>query len=346
VVANLDLVRLFKADDADATVAVSYIGSYFKYLPTHPSAVTIMSLQSGEVLSALMYTALLGMMAVILAFVYFKVSPSFYPLWQKFQEGGMKKTDELSLKKSHALVYHFNGSSTLALIKKEMLVSSRNARGLLWFLFLLSIWLVQVGGNIILAKNIGRHNPDITETFAILQSLQFIISIYFISAFTLRFVFPSFSSERRTAWIVASAPLSFIKIFVSKYLFFTVFFSVVALAMTYLSTLVLHILFSSAVYALLLLVVVVVCIVTFGLMLGALFPSTDTDDPEVMSTSMPGLFFTVISLLYGALASWVLYISLTQQVFVYLYSLIFGTLVIIVALFLTTLKTGSRRVLY
>jgi hypothetical protein len=205
---------------------------------------------------------------------------------------------------------------------------------------------VQIGSNIILAKNVGRHNPDISETFAILQSLQFIISIYFISAFTLRFAFPSFSTERKTAWIVASAPLSFIKIFLSKYLFFTGFFSVVAISMTYLSTFVLHIPFSNAVYALLLLVAVVVCIVTFGLTLGALFPSTDTDDPEVMSTSMPGLFFTVLSLLYGALAAWVLYLSLTQHLFIYLYMLLAVTIISTCVLLLTTLNIGKRRVLY
>jgi hypothetical protein len=346
VIANLDLVKLFKADDADTNVTISYIGSFFDFLPTHPIALTIMSLQLGQIGSALFYIALIALLAVLSGSAYFLFSVFFYPMWQKFQEGDARNRNEQSLRKSHAYVYHFNGSSTLALIKKEMMVSSRNVKGLLWFLFLLSIWLVQIGSNIILAKNVGRHNPDISETFAILQSLQFIISIYFISAFTLRFAFPSFSTERKTAWIVASAPLSFIKIFLSKYLFFTGFFSVVAISMTYLSTFVLHIPFSNAVYALLLLVAVVVCIVTFGLTLGALFPSTDTDDPEVMSTSMPGLFFTVLSLLYGALAAWVLYLSLTQHLFIYLYMLLAVTIISTCVLLLTTLNIGKRRVLY
>jgi hypothetical protein len=44
--------------------------------------------------------------------------------------------------------------------------------------------------------------------------------------------------------------------------------------------------------------------------MGALFPSNETDDPETISTSMPGLFFTALSLIYGALCSFILYTTM------------------------------------
>jgi hypothetical protein len=60
-------------------------------------------------------------------------------------------------------------------------------------------------------------------------------------------------------------------------------------------------------------VTTIIFIVTFGLSLGALFPNTETDDPEAISTSMSGLFFTASSLGYGALSAWILYKTLLLQ---------------------------------
>ena len=200
-----------------------------------------------------------------------------------------------------------------ALFKKEALVSSRNLKGVLWFLFLFGLWLAQVGTNIILSNNILRYQTDVSEKLAIFQALQFIIATYFICSFALRFVFPSFSVEKKTAWILGSAPLSFTKIFFSKYLFYTTFFVILGTLMSYVNFKILNLNFMYGFYSMTLFVATVVFIVTLSLSLGALFPSTETDDPEVVSTSISGLFFTALSLIYGALSSIVLYLTLTKE---------------------------------
>ena len=82
--------------------------------------------------------------------------------------------------------------------------------------------------------------------------------------------------------------------------------------MSYINISILNVPFTHAFYSILLFISVVIFIVTLGLSLGALFPNSETDDPEVISTSMPGLFFTAFALLYGALSDFMLYLTLTK----------------------------------
>jgi len=149
-----------------------------------------------------------------------------------------------------------------------------------------------------------------SQKLATLQALQFIVAVYFICSFTLRFVFPAFSIEKKTAWILASAPINFRRIYFGKYLFYSLFFVAVGILMSYINIGILNLPFTYAAYSILLFVSVVIFIITLGLSLGAIFPNFETDDPEIISTSMPGLFFTALSLIYGALGAGVLYSSL------------------------------------
>lgn len=307
VVSDIDLVKLFRADEDTKALSLDNIGNYFDYLPTHPFALEIVNLQNGQLVDAFFNFSLLLVFALITTLIFWHVSFLFYPLWQIFQEGGSQVTTKYIGLFRNKFSYGFTGSKTSALFKKEALISSRNWKGVLWFLFLFSVWVMQVLTNVLLGKNIRIHQPDISTRLAVLQSLQFIIALYFMAAFTLRFVFTSFSAEKKTSWILASAPLSFKKVFFGKYLFYTLFFVTVGLLMSYINVSVLDLPFTHAFYSIVLLISNIVFIVTLGLSLGALFPNSETDDPEVISTSMPGLFFTALSLIYGAISAFVLY---------------------------------------
>ena len=83
--------------------------------------------------------------------------------------------------------------------------------------------------------------------------------------------------------------------------------------MNYINMNVLDIALGQALSSTLLLASVIVFIVTLGLTVGALFPNRESDDPEVISTSMSGLFFTALALLYGALGAWTLHTSLLKN---------------------------------
>jgi hypothetical protein len=310
ILASIDLVTLFKVKAESSSVSLSEMAIHFKYLPTHPFAMEIVNWQTGEIVSALFNFSLLLLLAVVSSVAWWYVSPLFYPLWQKFQEGNAGIVTSNDKKTADSRVYLFNGNLTTVLFKKELLTSTRNWKGILWFFFLLFIWLMQIGANLILNHNIVKHQHDISQKIITLQVIQYVIAIYFISSFTLRFVFPSFSLEKKTAWILASAPLSFRKIFFGKYFFYSSFFVVVGIVMNYINSIILKVPVTHTLYSMVLFVSVIIFIVTMGLSLGAIFPNRETDDPETISTSMPGLFFTALALIYGALSDWVLYVTL------------------------------------
>lgn len=309
IFSRIDLVALFKAEDSADPINIATIGDHFAFLPTHHIALQTLAVQNGgDALFNLLVVATIG---AVSAFLWLFFSKTFYPLWQKFQEGSSQsQTSVLSFVSGFR--YEFQGGRVLALFKKEALIFTRNFKGMLWFLFLFAIWLMQIATSVLLRHNIHKYETDISQKVITLEAIQFIIAIYFINAFVLRFVFPAFSVEKKTAWILKSAPLSFKKMFFGKYFFYTIFFSVLGVIMGIISMSVLGLPFAHALYSIFLFLSTVVFIVTLGLSLGALYPSYETDDPEAISTSLPGLFFTAVSLIYGAFSTRVLYLSLTK----------------------------------
>lgn len=314
LVRNVDLIKLFRAENVDENLSIANIAQHFTFLPSHPFALELLYLQNKEPGTALTYFFILLAIATLLLVVWWWMSPLFYPLWKRFQEGATEPRDTMIAKvEAPRFTYRFMSGKTMALFQKESLIFSRNMKGVLWFLFLTFIWLAQIGTHVVLTKNIARYETDISVQHNILQALQYIIAIYFISSFTLRFVFPSLSTEKKTVWILGTAPLSFKKIFYGKYLFFVTFFTSLGVLMNYINIMALHLSVTHSLYSMMLFVSTLIFVVTFGLSLGALFPSTETDDPEAISTSMPGLFFTACSLGYGAVSAWILYTSLLLQ---------------------------------
>jgi hypothetical protein len=309
--ANIDLVSIFKANsDADA-LSVQTIIDEFSFLPTHPLAMEFFHIQLKDLAGGALCLIFILSAAVVVTLIFSKASYLHYKMWQKMQEVSSKPTEG----KQGGLPffsYTFSGSTTLALFKKEALISTRNWKGVVWFMFLLTIWLLQIAANIVLEKNIYRQSTDISEKKILLESLQFLIAIYFTSAFTLRFVFPSFSTEKKTAWILGTAPISFSKIFYGKLIFFGAILTGVGILMNYLNSAVLGVSFSTALYSMSLFVATLIFIVVLGLSMGALFPNTESDDPEIISTSIQGLLFTAFALIVGSLSAYTLYTASTS----------------------------------
>lgn len=338
---KLDLVQVFKADIESEALSVANIANYFNFLPTHPFASELLAWQTGTTSDALSNFVALALLMVVALLFWQALSPLYYPIWQKFQEGNYGSNSD-ARRTSPLTAYIFNGGQTSILFKKELLINSRNYKGLLWFLFLFSIWLLQIGTNSVLGFNIQKHQPDLTLKIAILQSLQFIIAIYFICSFSLRFVFPAFSVEKKTSWVLGSAPLSFKRIFFGKYFFYSAFFVLLGLLMSYINISILNLPTLIAFYLVTLLLTTTLFVVTFALSFGAVFPSGESDDPEVVTTSMPGLLFTAFSLSYGALCAWTLYVALSTSEVAGLILVLLVTFALTVGLLLTTPRLVKR----
>ena len=345
-VQNVDLVKLFRADETSVALSISTISDHFTLLPSHLFATELLSIQMKNISN--LVSSFLQLLAVTFGSVvtWYLTSSLFYVLWQKLQEGTTTVISVSLLKnRTNRYRYIFGGTLPTVLFKKEALISIRNLRSVIWFLFLLLIWLAYVTTNHVLGNTVEKNQINIQEKMALLQALHYSISIYFIAAFTLRFVFPAFSAERKTAWILGTAPLKRRTLFLSKYLSYSSFFVIVGLLMNAIDTYLLHVPVTEILYSSSLFVLSIIAIVTLGLTLGALFPSTDTDDPEAISTSISGLSFTLLAGLYGALGAYVLYMTVTKGIMIYFFAFIVLTFIVICGLLLTMSRYLQKNIL-
>ncbi len=313
---SIDLISLFNAQDLQTSESVvSRISENFTYSPTHPVAKAIFEFQAGNVIGGYYYTTIMFLMTIIVLSFLWLATEWFLPIWQKLQEGLFTARTKIKNKntKKDSFIWGKNVSTTL--LKKEFLVSSRNTRGLLWFGFLMFIWMIQVGVNLMLSKNIAKYSINIDLFPIIAYILQFLTGIFFISAFVLRFVFPCFSMEKDTSWILSSSPMKKSKIFWSKLLFYLPLFLTIGILIGYTNLLILNLSLTASVITFILFFSTIIFIVVLGLSLGAIFPNFETDDPSVLSTSLPGIGFTIGSLSYGSIGAWLLFQNLTANIF-------------------------------
>lgn len=140
-----------------------------------------------------------------------------------------------------------------------------------------------------------------------IQAMQFVMLVFFVSAFALRFAFPSFSTELKTAWILATAPIRMYEVLKAKMVFFALLFLAMACAVAPIHLMLIGLPGLSLGVFLLFTVVSVITITAFGTGLGAAFPNFETSDPQVLSTTIPGLFFIAVALAYGILGAFTMY---------------------------------------
>ncbi len=342
---NVDVIKLFRANYIENTeIEIEIISNSFYYLPSHPMAMSTLLLQNNLGSLFPRYILILLFLSSLAIFVWWKLSVLFLPLWQKLKEGGGVEASSNPVSKKNKFSYRFGGSPRVAIFKKEFISFVRNPRNLIWFSFLLFIWLIQVAINQNLARslNVNELDPSLRQTA--IQSLQFVVATYFISAFVLRFVFPSFSSERRTLWILTSSPVNLKGIFYIKYLFFATFFLIFGFTLGYINLVGLIFDWTFIAETLAMFSVATLFIVALGLSLGAIFPNYDTDDPGVISTTLPGISLIILSLSYGTLGGLVIYLVQRSgnHFLIYLF-IIFSLLATLALLHLAPKFLGAKR---
>jgi hypothetical protein len=241
------------------------------------------------------------------------LSGRWLAIWQKLQEG--RSAPRLGARKSAPLPWLLSGRLG-AIFEKEALVMFRNGRNLAWLGFLFALWLAQAALNFFVRRNLERYQA-LNETIPeFVQALQVVVAIYFVSAFVLRFAFPSFSSERKTAWILASAPLENGHIYRAKLLFYAVTFALIGLAISLVNAFLIPAAIGSSLLFLAYAILGMISVTAFGMAMGALFPNFETDDPQVLSTSFTGLFFTAVSVAFGSFGAWALYQHVARSSFI------------------------------
>jgi hypothetical protein len=312
-IGHTDLIKLFRAQDLEVKISTQMIAENFELLPTHALAMELLAWQNNEISSALYYLMILFIMSAVLAGAWWQTSRRFLFLWQKLQEGSFVADTRGAKTGSKRADFKFMGGQLKAIFKKEALMSVRNTKNLLWFLFLLALLVMQIGVYKVLSRNISDYDLDINKNVAVIQALIFVTAIYFICAFTLRFVFTSFSTERKTAWVLSSAPLRQRRLYFGKFSFYALVFLVIGCLIWFINLSIFSLPYSYTGYSFLIFMISTFFVVTLGYSLGALFPNYKTDDPGVISTTLPGIFFIFSSLSYSALGGWLLYLLLLNN---------------------------------
>lgn len=303
---NVDLIQLFQANKVGNFLPdVTAIVSRFSFFPSHLVAGTLYNWQQGDVRHAVSLVGMLVSFVLAIGVLGWFTSRWYLSLEQQLRSGTYIAQTNSTLRRTQTA--RFRGGYIRVLLKKELLMTSRDGRNISWFAFLLLIWLCVVGLNIVLGHLLAKNSID-TRTFsATIQVLQFVTTVYFVSAFALRFVYPALSTERKTAWILASAPIRFSRVYWAKLAYHLVLFTALGVLVGYANLAFLGVSLRSAGWTLLVFLTTLPLLIIFALSLGALFPNFETADPSEVGNSLPGFGFITGSLLYGAAGGWLLY---------------------------------------
>ncbi len=301
---SLDLVAFFQARRIDAAVPdLSPILHQFSIFPSHLSALSVVYGEIGDVASALGAIGYLALLLVVLLGSFHLLRGEYLGIWQRAQE----RTRGIGTREAKMPFGLADADTPVsAILRKEGLVFFRDPRGVMWVGFILLVWAFQGAAEGMLARGLVGERVASSAVPLSLDALQYGITLYFVAMFVLRFAFPSFSSERKSFWSVRSAPVSMDSVYVAKLGFFSVLFSSFAVTFTSWHAVRLELSLSAAMPIVFLVILGTFALTVLGLSLGAMFPSRDTDDPERLSTTLPGVGFIIIAILYGGAGSYAL----------------------------------------
>lgn len=189
-----------------------------------------------------------------------------------------------------------------ALVERDLLAIVRSPSelgraGFLAFLLVLYTSFIFVAP----VRDAGSR-PDV---LARLLLLDVAAAGYFLTAFGLRFVFPSMSLEGRAAWVFFSSPVRIFRVFLAKLVLYVGLLTVVVVPLAMAGAL--RIVRDPSLAALtgLLLLMLTVTATSVCLGFGAAWPNFREPNPEVLATSGGGLVATITCLVYVALVAWI-----------------------------------------
>jgi len=302
---SVNLVEFFQARLLTKDVPdITPILEQFDMFPSHLPALTIFFSLRSELIEAFFYLFVLILHFLIGWIIFAVLRRAYLFMWQVSQEGvsGEKNASSPFIRLETAALARAE-TPLRAIFFKEYVTFMRNPRGMLWFGFILVIWGIQSASSFVLTHGLRGEPVSVSAFPPFVSMLAFAGILYFVAMFVLRFAFPSFSIERKRAWVIGSAPVDLSTVFMSKLFFFAQLFSLLAIIFSFfnasvrvLAPIELLIFFATVILA-------VFAITTYGLSLGAIFPNNETDDPEMLSTTLPGLAFIGGALLYSSVGA-------------------------------------------
>ncbi len=283
------------------TQSVKFVETRFWLWPTHPLAVTLYAgLRVVTVGSDAAAVAALGLPALALGAAA-AVGGRLFAATLPVAAEGFRPSTGTRVPRGGVTFPRVLSGPVGALVERDLVALARNPQE--WGRAAFIVFLLGLSTAILFVAPLGKvlESPD---TVARLFFLDLMAVGYFVTAFGIRFVFPSLSLEGRTAWIVFSSPLSSGRLFVGKLLTYSALLIVavgpIAMggALRLLSAPVLLAAFGA------LLVLVIVTTVTVALAFGVLWPDFKETSAERVATNAGGLATIILCLGYVAVVAW------------------------------------------
>ncbi len=310
--------ELFQVDQVDASTP-EVIKSTFSVFPSHLSAMTIYGLQIEDVGSVIRNSSILGSLFLFLVIAFIFLKSNFLKIWQSFQEQEFEAKPDRDLDKKRLLFKKIPNSPEGAIFRKELLFNLRSPANSLWLIFLMTLMLIQVG----VVNLLGRHFGSAIGTGSVYENvlpiLQLGVILFFINAFILRFVFPSFSQEGDTSWIIGSAPIDLKRIFMTKYKFFSIALTLLGLVAFSIYVIPLRPDYFNLLISIVMIVTSITTLTMIGLSLGTIFINFEENDPQKLSTSAPGIGFILASFTYIGVGAYSFHQILSQRNYLFLF---------------------------
>ncbi|MBD3363502.1 hypothetical protein GF362_07340 [Candidatus Dojkabacteria bacterium] len=314
----------------DTSATVEIVVKTFGVFPSHPTAMFVFNtiLDSSRLMFYYQFLQLGILITLIL--IFHVVSKWFFEIWQVLQDGSFVARVGIKNKITRRIpqiLPRFFKSQTGALLEKEFIVLKRNMKDFVWLLIIVGTWIVLNGIIVVAVRSLSSYGASASNLPSKVYVYEIAMGVYFITALVLRFLLPSFSTERRTAWILGTVPIKLQNVLYAKLFSYGSFFILLGLVITIFNAVAFDMsLLNSYVFGLIF-ITQIIAVSILGIFLGIIFPSFDSDDAEALSTSIPGLLFTFISILYGGLGALVYsgFIENMQigQVLLFLFSSIF-----------------------
>jgi hypothetical protein len=252
---------------------------------------------------------ILSLAALIALYALLRIQ--YLSIWQLLQEGNY--VADKSVNTPNYKAYNFPSSSIVhTIIDKELLLIWRDKKNLLWLLIVIALWGAQTAVSWRVTSNAATAYGVVEVTPNFVYPLILAIGLYFISALSLRFVFPTFSSERKVAWILGVAPISLWNIAVSKLIIYTGLFTFIGSPLLITNFTLLNFEFFPAVIYWLVFSLSIILIVQMAIFLSIRYPNRFSSDPETLSTTLPGLAFTTLALGGSLVISSIMYLALEK----------------------------------
>lgn len=306
-----DIILILSTQNLSLNIApLSPVLRSFNFLPTGLAAQSVTFAQLGQLGESFKSFVWLALLVAVEVFLAWGLGKSFLPIWQSLSEGNSVAHDQEPRRRFKTPVSNLLNRPFGAVLYKERTELFRNPKNSFWLLFLLLLWLSYIGFSLTIQVHLKSQSDQLSQLPNVILAVQLLVLVYFISALVLRFVFPSFSAERNTAWIFASSPLRLGRLLWAKFWFFALTFGGFGVLAEVVNVFLLKLPVGSASLFLVLGLSAVLNLCALGLYFGVRFANFETDDPQALGTSIPGLVFVFCSVLYGGLGGYVYYIFL------------------------------------